>query len=88
MPNDPSTQPEGASRSVLRRFSSRERLRILEGASRSPAPGSLGMPLVLRQEGHVPATWVTESSKHMGDRKETCAVSERHHLVKLVREGS
>ena len=33
MPNDPSTQPEGPSRPGRRRFSEREKLRILDSAA-------------------------------------------------------
>jgi Ni,Fe-hydrogenase maturation factor len=41
MPNDPSTQPEGASRPVRRRFSDRDKLRILDAADRCTRPGEV-----------------------------------------------
>jgi transposase-like protein len=49
MPNGPSTQPEGASRPVRRRFSDREKLRILEASDACSRPGEIG--LLLRREG-------------------------------------
>ena len=49
MPNDPSTAPEGPSRPVRRRFSEREKLRILDAADACTRPGEIG--LLLRREG-------------------------------------
>ena len=57
MPQDPSDQPETASsksqRPVRRRFSEREKLRILEAADRCTRPGEMGrtVSMTLRHIG-------------------------------------
>jgi len=49
MPNDSSTQPEGASRPAGCRFSDREKLRILDAADRCTRLGEVG--ILMRREG-------------------------------------
>lgn len=93
MPNDPSTQPEGASRPVRRRFSDREKLRILEAADRCTRPGEVG--ILLRREGiyssHL-ATWRRWRMRAHPDRvpagTEPTDSQVRHEKERLARENA
>jgi hypothetical protein len=49
VPNDPVTQPEGLSCPVRRRFSDREKLRMLDG--RRPLHPTRGVGILLRRKG-------------------------------------
>jgi len=97
MPQDPSDQPETASsksqRPVRRRFSEREKLRILEAADRCTRPGEMG--LLLRREGiyssHV-ATWRRWRMRVHPDRVPAGTVPSesqvRHEKERLERENA
>ena len=97
MPNDPSSKPEsapdGAQRPARRRFSDRDKLRILEAADRCTRPGEMG--ILLRREGiyssHV-ATWRRWRMRVHPDRvPEGTVPSEsqvRHEKERLERENA
>jgi hypothetical protein len=95
MPNDPSSKPEsapdGAQRPARRRFSDRDKLRILEAADRCTRPGEMG--ILLRREGiyssHV-ATWRRWRMRVHPDRVPAGTVPSesqvRHENARLGRE--
>ena len=97
MPNDPSSKPEsapdGAQRPARRRFSDRDKLRILEAADRCSRPGEMG--ILLRREGiyssHV-ATWRRWHMRVHPDRVPADAVPSesqvRHEQERLERENA
>jgi transposase len=97
MPQEPSDQPETAAsksqRPVRRRFSEREKLRILEAADRCTRPGEMG--LLLRREGiyssHV-ATWRRWRMRVHPDRVPAGTVPSesqvRHEKERLERENA
>ena len=92
---DPSSKPEsgrdGAQRPARRRFSDRDKLRILEAADRCARPGEMG--ILLRREGiyssHV-ATWRRWRMRVHPDRVPAGTVPSesqvRHENARLGRE--
>jgi transposase-like protein len=97
MPNDPSSKPESApgaaQRPARRRFSDRDKLRILAAADRCTRPGEMG--ILLRREGiyssHV-ATWRRWRMRVHPDRVPAGTVPSesqvRHEKERLERENA
>jgi transposase-like protein len=97
MPDEPSPKPEsapdGAQRPARRRFSDRDKFRILEAADRCTRPGEMG--ILLRREGiyssHV-ATWRRWRMRVHPDRVPAGTMPSeshvRHEKERLERENA
>jgi transposase len=66
MPKDPSSKPESApikaQRPARRRFSDRDKLRIIEAADRCTRPGEIDLLLLRSGRESIPRTWTARAA--------------------------